>query len=351
MSIAGKVQTVLGPIEPSELGITQTHEHLLVNTCAIRSEPTEASAQKIFHAPVSSPVSAYIRHYGMDNLDNAILDDIDVAIEEVSLYKQQGGQAIVEVTSNGIGRDPSGLAQISRSTGLHIIAGASYYDADAHPSDMDTKSEDDIVEEIIHDVTVGYKDTGIRSGVIGEVGCSWPLTANEEKVVRASGRAQVITGAPILIHPGRDEKAPLDIINILRGVGVQTERVIMGHIDRTIFSEDRLLELAEPGCYLEWDLFGTEVSYYPGNTKVERPGDGKRMDDILFLIRHGYGDRVVIAQDTFLKFQLIRHGGFGYGYIQSHIVPRMRDRGYSQEDVDHILIHNPARVLTFAKPQ
>ena len=111
MSIAGKVQTVLGPIDPSELGITQTHEHLLVNTCAIRSEPTEASAQKIFHAPVSPPVSAYIRHYGMDNLDNAVLDDIDVAIEEVSLYKQQGGQAIVEVTSNGIGRDPSGLAQ------------------------------------------------------------------------------------------------------------------------------------------------------------------------------------------------------------------------------------------------
>ena len=204
MSITGKVQTVLGPIEPSELGITQTHEHLLVNTHAIRPEPTEASAQQIFHAPLSPSISAYIRHYGMENLDNAVLDDIDVAIEEVSLYKRQGGQAIVEVTSNGIGRDPSGLEQISRSTGLHIVAGASYYVADAHPSDMDTKSEDDIVGEIIHDVTIGYKDTGVRSGVIGEVGCSWPLTANEEKVVRASGRAQMITGAPILIHPGRD---------------------------------------------------------------------------------------------------------------------------------------------------
>jgi phosphotriesterase-related protein len=346
----GMIQTVLGLITPNELGITQTHEHLLVDTRAIRIEPTEATARRIFHAAMSPEISAYVRHYGMDNLDSALLDDIEEVIEEVSLYKQYGGQSIVEVTSGGIGRDPVGLARISRTTGLNIIAGASYYVDAAHPPEVDEFSEDKITETIIADVTVGANGTGIKSGVIGEVGCSWPLTDNERKVLRASGRAQVETGAPILVHPGRNPTAPMQAIDILRAVGVDTSRIIMAHIDRTIFSYDRLKELAETGCYLEWDLFGTENSYYSMNPTVERPSDGKRMDDIAWAIGQGYGERIVIAQDTFMKHQLIRHGGFGYQYILAHIVPRMRARGFSQEDIDRMLVHNPAAVLAFIEP-
>ena len=73
----------------------------------------------------------------------------------------------------------------------------------AHPPNMDDISEDDIFEEIVRDITVGVGSTGIRAGIIGEVGCSYPLSDNERKALRASARAQRATGAAILIHPGR----------------------------------------------------------------------------------------------------------------------------------------------------
>ncbi len=349
----GMIQTVLGLIKPDQLGVTQTHEHLLVDTGAIRAEPTEAVAKRIFHAPMSPEISAYVRHYGYGNLDCSRLDDVDEMIDEVSQYKQYGGQSIVEVTSGGIGRDPIGLARISRATGLNIVMGGSYYVDMAHPPEVDELSEDELMQKIITDITMGANGTDVKTGVIGEVGCSWPLTDNERKVLRASGRAQIATGAPILVHPGRDPMggAPMQAIGILQEVGVDIRRVILAHLDRSIFSHEGLAELAETGCYLEWDLFGTEVSYYGDmSPMIERPNDTYRMDTIAWAISQGYGDRIVIAQDTFMKHQLIGHGGFGYQYILALIVPRMRSRGFSQEDVDRLLIKNPASVLAFAEP-
>ena len=106
-------------------------------------------------------------------------------------------------------------------------------------------------------------DTNIRAGIIGEIGCTWPLTDNERKVLRASARAQQETGAAILIHPGRDEAAPQEIVEVLSEAGADIERTIIGHLDRTITDLDILLKLADSGCYLEWDLFGNESSHYP----------------------------------------------------------------------------------------
>ena len=346
----GMVQTVLGLIRPDELGITQTHEHLMIDTSALRKEPKEDGVKHIFLSPMTPEVSGYVRHYGVPNLDNSQLGDIDLVVKELSAYKQHGGKTVVDATSNGIGRDAVGLARISHETGLNIVMGGSYYDGRTHPADMDDKTEDQIVKEIVGDITVGVGDTGIRAGTIGEVGCTWPLTDNERKVVRASGCAQTMTGAPVLIHPGRNEAAPMEILGILSDAGVDFSRVIMSHIDRTIDDRARLTEIAETGCYLEWDLFGTEVSYYPNNPLFDMPNDAKRMDDIAWAVSKGYGDRIVISQDIFLKKQLLSYGGYGYGYILAHIVPRMRSRGYTSEVIKKILVDNPARVLTFVEP-
>ena len=96
---------------------------------------------------------------------------------------------MVEVSSRGLGRDPAGLAQISGATGVHIIMGSSYYVDVAHPSDMDSRSESEIADEVFHDVVIGVGSSGVRSGIIGEVGCSWPLISNERKILRASATA------------------------------------------------------------------------------------------------------------------------------------------------------------------
>ena len=348
----GMAQTVLGPVSPDELGVTMTHEHLLLDMTAARGVPTEASAREFYNKPVSLETLGYIRHYFAQNADNSRLGDVATAVDEATLYKQHGGGTLVDVTSVGIARDPVGLAQISREAGVHIIMGSSYYVAAAHPPDMDGQGEDDIAAEIVRDVTEGVGDTGIRAGIIGEVGCTWPLTDNERKVLRASARAQQHTGAPLLIHPGRNERAPEEIIEVLAEAEADLSRTIMGHLDRTVYQKETLTRIAESGCFLEWDLFGRENSYYPLNIKVGMPGDAKRMEDIAWTISQGYGDRVVVAHDIASKDRLLKYGGHGYFYVLAHIVPRMRRLGFQEEDIHKILVENPAAALAFreAKP-
>ena len=349
--IVGKIQTVLGPISPEQLGVTLTHEHMLVDLANVFEPPESASAKGVFYGPLTEEALAQVRYYGARNLDNSRLFDVPTAIDEVNLYKQHGGNSLVDVTSIDIARDPVGLARISRATGVNIIMGGSHYVAVTHPADMDSRSEDEIVESIVGDVTRGVDGTSIKSGVIGEIGCSWPLDDNERKVLRASARAQQRTGAPILIHPGRDETAPLEIIAVLAEAGADLGHTIMGHLDRTVFLQDTLKHIAEAGCYLEWDLFGNEASYYGANLSIDMPSDAKRMDDIAWISSQGYGRRVLIAHDICSKHRLVRYGGHGYSYILAHVVPRMLARGFAQEAIDDILVENPRRALAFSKPQ
>ena len=104
--------------------------------------------------------------------------------------------------------------------------GSSYYVDAVHPLDIKDRSEDELAEEIVSDITNGVGNSGIKSGVISEVGCTWPLTDNERKVLRASGRAQCLTGAPITIHLGRDERVPMEALEILSKVGVDLNKTI-----------------------------------------------------------------------------------------------------------------------------
>jgi phosphotriesterase-related protein len=349
--LVGKVQTVLGPIPSESLGVTMTHEHLLVDLSPLQKPPVEASKRGAFYAPFSVELLGRINYGGQPNLDNSRLVDIETAICETMLYKRAGGTAIVEATSIGIGRDPEGLRQIARATGLHILMGGSYYVGPSHPPDLESRPEDDIAAEIVRDVVEGVGRSGIRTGVIGEVGCSWPLTAGEHKVLRASGRAQRRTGAPLLIHPGRDEAAPAEIVEVLRDVETDLSRTIIGHIERTIFERAALKKLAETGCVLEFDLFGREHSYYKHAAHIDLPNDAERIRTIAWLIGEGHGRQIVLSHDTAAKSHLVRYGGCGYAHIVQNIVPRMRLRGLQEADIQAMLVDTPRRVLAFAPPR
>ena len=349
--LAGRVQTVLGPISPDELGVTLTHEHLLIDLSVVFKAGDQASSRGFFDRAVTMETVGRIRHYGAPNFDDSRLLDVPTAIEEAMLYKQYGGDSVVDATSIGIARDPVGLARISRATGINIIMGSSYYVAISHPSDMGGRSEDAISAAIVRDVTEGADGTNIRSGVIGEIGCSWPLAEDERKVLRASARAQRLTGAPILIHPGRDETAPMEIMEVLSEAGADLSRTIMGHLDRTVFLPETLKSIAGTGCYLEWDLFGREQSHYSLNPNIDMPSDAKRMDDIAWISSEGYARKVLVAHDICSKHRLERYGGHGYSYILGHVVPRMRNRGFSAEAIDDILVNNPRDILAFTEPK
>ena len=346
--LAGQVQTVLGAVAPSAIGITLPHEHLLIDFKVMFAEPAAASDKGRAWEPVSLGNLGWVRQNFNANLDNLRLLDEQVAQDEILLFKHAGGRTVVDPTPKTIGRDPQALARIARATGLNVVMGAGYYVDASHPADMDRRTVDELAREMIADVTTGVGDTGVRAGFIGEIGTTWPWTDNEKKVVRAAVAAQRETGAALMIHPGRHERLPLAIVDFIRKEGADLERTIMCHIERTIADPGVLLELAATGVRLEYDLFGLETSYYPYNPAFDMPNDGERMRQILALIERGHLTQVLMSHDIAYKHALTRYGGWGYHHLLVNVVPRLRRLGVDEATVRTLLVENPRRALVFA---
>ena len=343
----GLVQTVLGPVHPSELGATTTHEHLYIDFSFMYRPAQDSPAPDLADAPITLENLGWIRRNYYSNRFNLQLMDVDSTIGELRKYREVGGGAIVDATTAQIGRMPDALARMSRESGVHVIMGAGFYVDAVNPEDMDERTEDDLAREIVGDIVDGVGGSGVRAGIIGEVGCTWPLAPNERKSLSAAAIAQGETGAAILVHPGRHPDAPLEILELLADRGADISRVIMGHLDRTVFDFDAVLSIAASGCYLEWDLFGNEGSYYP-LAEIDMPSDAQRLDFIKRAVEAGYSERVVIGQDIATKHRLVKYGGHGYGHILENIVPKMRRKGFSEGVILAITVDNPARILALA---
>jgi len=345
------VRTVLGDVEPSALGITLTHEHLLINFERWRGEqgqpwgPRQPIDDPRAEVPISLETVGWVRRNWASHPKNGRLEDVDLAIRELLRFKDAGGGTIVDATNPDLGRDPAALVRIAEATGVQIVMGAGHYVATSHPLDMDARTEEQIVEEIVRDVLDDCDGTTARAGIIGEIGCSAPMTTNEGKALRAAARAQRVTGAALLIHPGRAVTAPLEAMAVVAEAGGDPTRTIMSHLDRTLFEPADLLELAQTGCYLEFDLFGQESSYYPLGP-IDMPNDATRVDHLIRLIAAGYEDRLLVAQDICRKTSLVAYGGDGYAHILENVMPLMRRKGMTEGQIDSILVHNPARILS-----
>jgi phosphotriesterase-related protein len=339
--LTARVQTVLGPVDPEALGITLPHEHLLISMEVWYQEPGEASRRSLARQPVSLENLSWVRWNVYNNLDNLVLQNEQTAINEALQFKYAGGGTIIDVTSCGLGRDPSGLARISRATGLNIVMGAGFYVGAAVDPDFDSKAEEELAEIIAKDIREGVDGTEIRAGVIGEVGCDWPLADREIKSLRAAAMAQQNTGAMITIHPGRHEDSPMQILKILDKAGADLTRVVMSHLDRTGFLPETRVEMAKTGCYLEYDGFGAEP-FYPLRFGVfDRPSDVQRIRQIIDLIERGYLSQILISHDVCMKIRLTCYGGIGYAHILNNVLPQMRARGMSASEIHTILVDNP----------
>ena len=338
-------KTVLGPIPVSQLEITLPHEHLLLDMKIWFSEPQEASLKRLAYEPVTIENLGWITHNQYNCLDNIQLLDEDLAIEEARRFKNEGGGTIVDVTTAGLGRDPLALQRISRATGLNIIMGTGFYEGASNDAGFAQKKADDLAEEMISEFRFGVRDTGVCPGIIGEIGCSWPQSKEEVKILRACAQAQQQTGAAITIHPGRHEKSPEKILKVLHEAGADPSHIIMGHLDRTGFKLETILDMAQTGCYLQFDTFGP-VPFYPLRFGVfNRPCDRERIEQIIELIDRGYLKRLLVSQDTCLKTKLCKYGGSGYAHILRNIVPQMLARGITRQQLHTIMVENPSIAL------
>ena len=345
---AGEVQTVLGTITPAQMGITLPHEHLLIDFKVMFSEPANASDKGRSMEPVNLANLGWVRQNFNANLDNLRLMDEQVAADEITLFKHAGGSTVVDPTPKTLARDPLALTRIARATGLNVIMGAGYYVHASHPADMDARTVDELAREMIGDVTTGVGDTGVRAGLLGEIGTTYPWTDNEKKVLRAAIIAQRETGAPLMIHPGRHPKMPMELAEFVQKEGGDLRRTIMCHICRTIADLRAVTDLAQTGIWLEYDLFGLENSYYPYNPSFDMPNDGGRMAHILALIEAGHRDQLLLSHDIAYKTSLVKYGGYGYHHLLVNVVPRLRTKGVDDAGLRRLLVENPTRAFTFA---
>ena len=138
---------------------------------------------------------------------------------------------------------------------------------------------------------------GNTIGIMGEVGCSWPLLPNERKVLRATARAQRLTGAPILIHRAGTNRAQGRSWRSCWSRGPIPGGLIVGHLERTIFDKKLLKELAETGCFLEYDFFGEETSFFPAASQIDILNDAQRLNIMAWLISEGHGGQLLVSHD------------------------------------------------------
>lgn len=341
--LVGKIQTVLGPIAPQQLGRTLMHEHVL---CDIRAPQSRADNDL---GPEITLENVWQLNYGR-GIKRAgrkyMLDLEDIATREVRMMKHDGGDAIVELTCGGLSPDPAGLKRIGAGTDVHLIMGCGHYVNDYQDPGNHRRTVEDFAGEMIGQILRGAWGTEVHAGMIGEIGCSAPWTATEKRVMQAALLAAAETGAAINVHPGRDPDQPQEVADFIKAARHPTDRIVISHIDRTIFDETRLLKLADTGVTIEFDLFGQESSYY-GLSDIDMPNDATRLRLIRALIEHGHLDRVVISHDICYRTRLASFGGHGYGHIFRNVVPMMKKRGYSEGEIDTILVRNPRRLLTF----
>jgi phosphotriesterase-related protein len=345
---AGKIQTVLGIIDADNLGTTLMHEHLLHDMTVYFIEPAASGERSLAYEPVSMDNLWWVRLHESNNLDNMRLTIEQLATKEAMVYKLATGDTIVELTTAGVfGRDPLGLVRIARATGLNIVMGTGYNSAALHPPQFATRTEEDVTEELVSDITIGVDNTGVRAGIIGEIGCS-TLAESERMVLRCCAVAQQRTGVAISIHPSPTDDLVLEIAKILADAGADLSHTIIGHVDVTGFSRATCHKLADAGCYIGFDNFGLEgLLELPGLGRAVELSDMQRINNIMQLIDDGYLNQIIVSQDISTKHRLTSYGGLGYAHILRDIAPVMRIKGLTEEQIHKLLVENPKRVLSF----
>jgi len=311
--MTGTVHTVLGEIDASEVGRCYPHEHLLT---------------------MPGP-------HLLNGTDDMVLDSLEKSAAELGLFKQAGGGTIVEVSCSEYGRDGAGLAEVSRRSGVHVVAATGHIMEGYWRGviDLSDRTVASLVDEMVHDLTEGFPEApDVRARII-KVGTSRDAPHPDEvKMLTAAAIVQRDLGVPITTHTTKGT-IPLEQIRIFEEAGADLSKVCIGHQDLKL-DYDQHLDVVKAGCFIGYDSISKE-HYGPDATRVEY---------IKRLVEAGYGDRVLLAGDIARKSYLTSYGGGpGFTYILWRFVPWLWQAGVSREATDRMLIDNPARLLAWTK--
>lgn len=305
------VNTVLGPIDSSDLGVTLAHEHILSSNAGLPNNFPE---------------------FLEDDFMQHIVDGLNRA-------KAAGIQTVVDATTLDLGRDVNVLAEASRRTGVNIVACTGWWTE--KPRFITGASVERLARGFIKDIEQGIAGTGTKAGVLKGASDIMGVLPHEENVLRALARAHHRTGLPIMLHSYSPGQVGRRQIAILKEEGVPMNRVKLDHSNDTTDLE-YLFWVLDQGCFLGLDR-------YPGTV----PSNNQRNKTLKALIDAGFAGRVCISHD----WSLARHvasdspigtpelrakmNPHGYLYIKNIVFPELKAMGVSQKVIDSLLVEGP----------
>lgn len=335
----GNVQTVLGVIDSSELGLVVPHEHLL-----------------------SLVPGAWITG-GEDNRS------VEIAVSALSTLKNYGVKTVCDLSSYGaVGRDEYGdnaalLKDISLQSGLNIISGTGTYLEAFSPSWVSAVSEDELTERFIKDAQSGIGSSGVKAGIFGEQATGLDaVTPYERKGLRASARASLETGLGIMTHCTHATMAE-EQIKIIREIGVSLSRVVLGHIDTQVdvIDMEYTFRLLDTGVNIGVDTIGKEVWQFFLSPPPDDQDDGRFTRDFMYrsdanrasmvaeMCSRGYAEQIFLSMDITgaeIYMNPTTTGQSGYSYMLQVFVPMLKELGVPPSQIEQMTVKNPARILS-----
>ena len=329
------VWTTAGEVSATDLGRVLPHEHIFINEMA-------------------------------EDRAAGLLNDAALMRAEIEEFARAGGRTIVELTTAeltaGAAPDPRGLyrgppasgfpdhgtrsaanvaaiAELSEQTGVRIILGTGHYRdpyLEIEPLDRGALHVDQIADAIVRDLTEGFPSTGVRAGVIGEVGADkWFVSAREERSIRAAARAHLRVGASVTTHAS---KWPVggDVLDLLVSEGMDPARIVVGHCS-TIDIPEYHLDMARRGAWVQFDTIRGGADFL-----VDR-----WTDQVMTLIRAGHLEQILLSHDVCLKSDLSINGGCGFGYLFRQFLPRLARAGLNEGELEQLVSVNPQRALCY----
>ena len=347
-AIGVKAMTVTGPVDADQLGVTLPHEHILIDIRNQYTEPEDRTKAETGRQKVSMKHLGSLRRNPYALWDNLVLGDVKLAVDELTSFKEARARTIIDCTPIGAGRDVPKIRDIAEQVDLNIIVGCGYYTGDTHPDGLDERTIEEIAEEMIGDFREGIDGTGIKAGIVGEIGTSSPVQEGEMRVVKAAAIASRKLDAPVTIHTYPWSDTGTEIVRTMLAVGADPKRIVICHTD--VEPDASYMEiLFSMGVFVEFDNFGKE--FYINKADRGFAGgifvtDLERVRLIARLLESGYESQVLITNDICLKSMLHAFGGWGYDHIVTNVVPMMTDQGISEAVINRLLVDNPARLFT-----
>ncbi|MFH8486866.1 phosphotriesterase [Streptomyces longisporoflavus] len=295
------MRTVLGDAEPSELGICDAHDHLFL----------------------SSP-----------QLAGQELDSVKSAARELAAFRTAGGESLIQWTPHGMGRGVGYLAELSRASGVRIVAATGLHQAVHYtPELLDRLRTGGLAELFVRELAEGIADTGVRAGLIKVAGGFHGLDAHARWTMRAAAEAHHATGAPIAVHLELGTGA-LDVLDLLCGeLDVPPDRLILGHLNR---SPDLTIhhQVAEAGAYLAFD----------GPSRAHHATDWRMPEAVRSLAEAGFAGQLLLGGDTTTSGARAVNGGPGLPYLLRGLRPRL-ELAVGKDVVERMFTENPGRAF------